>query len=110
MHSFPRLPSEVTMVKVVRSSLTKNGDVIEKAFTVNKEKVLKALEWLKAHNILHAHITIDQARFDWVQGKKECTINNIIEVDSPVTESDDADRYIVVAWKKTHGVYFFQIC
>jgi hypothetical protein len=89
---FPRLPSEVTMVKVIRSSLTKHGDAIEKAFTVNKEKVLIALEWLKLHNILYTDITIDRSRFNWMKGKRECTLDNIIEIDSPVTEVDDPDR------------------
>jgi len=91
---FPRLPSEVTMVKVVRSSLTKNGDAIEKAFNINKEKVLKSLEWLKEHNILYSNITIDKTRFDWMQGKKQCNLNNIIEIDSPITEHDDPDRCV----------------
>jgi hypothetical protein len=92
---FPRLPSEVTIVKVVRSSLTKNGDAIEKAFSVNKEKVLKSLEWLKEHNILYSNITIDKTRFDWMQGKEQCNLNNIIEIDSPITEDDDPDRYVI---------------
>ena len=91
---FPRLPSEVTMVKVVRSSLTKNGDAIEKAFNINKEKVLRSLEWLKEHNILYSNITIDKTRFDWMQGKKQCNLNNIIEIDSPITENDDPDRCV----------------
>ena len=83
------------MVKVVRSSLTKNGNAIEKAFSVNKEKVLKSLEWLKEHNILYSNITIDKTRFDWMQGKKQCNLNNIIEIDSPITEDDDPDRYVI---------------
>jgi hypothetical protein len=89
---FPRLPSEVTMVKVVRSSTTRNEDVIQKAFTVNKHRVLAALLWLKEHNSHYSHIKIDKTRFGWMQGRHECNLDNIIEIDSPVTEPEDNDR------------------
>jgi hypothetical protein len=35
------------MVKVIRTSTTKGGDIVDRAFTVNKQKVLSALYWLK---------------------------------------------------------------
>ena len=89
---FPRLPTEVTMVKVVRSSVTRNEDVIQKAFTVNKNRVLMALKWLKEHNPHYAHIQIDTTRFDWMQGRTECNLDNIIVIDSPITDQEDNDR------------------
>jgi hypothetical protein len=89
---FPKLPSEVTMVKVVRSSVTKDNDRIERAFTVNKQRVINALVWLKDHNYLYADIKIDKERFAWMGGEAECNLKDIFVIDSPETEAEDPDR------------------
>ncbi len=45
----PRLPSEVSIIKVIRDSKTRYGDELKKAFTVDRRRVMKALLWLKKY-------------------------------------------------------------
>jgi hypothetical protein len=42
-YEFLRLPEKDTMVKVIHSSVTKSGDIVNRAFTVSCTKVMKAL-------------------------------------------------------------------
>jgi hypothetical protein len=89
---FPKLPSDVTMVKVIRTSTTKGGDIIDRAFTVNKNKVLSALHWLKKHNHEYRNITIQTSRFDWMQERTECCLKDVITIESKEIEDEDKDR------------------
>jgi len=80
--ALPRLPSEVSMVKVIRDSKTRCGNQIKKAFTVDKRRVLSALVWLKKHNILYKDIDIDESRLSWMKNQKQCVLQYIITLDS----------------------------
>jgi len=89
---FPRLPAEVTMVKVIRTSTTKGGDIVDRAFTVNKMKVISALTWLKKHNHLYNDIEIKKERLGWMKGKPECSLEDVITIESQDIEDGDNDR------------------
>jgi hypothetical protein len=89
---FPKLPSEVTMVKVIRTSTTKGGDIVDRAFTVNKQKVLSALCWLKRHNHEYRNISIQTNRFDWMADKAECSLREVITIESEEIEEEENDR------------------
>jgi len=89
---FPRLPAEVTMVKVIRTSTTKGGDIVDRAFTVNKMKVISALTWLKKHNHLYNDIEIKKERLRWMKGKPECSLEDVITIESQDIEDGDNDR------------------
>jgi len=89
---FPRLPAEVTMVKVIRTSTTKGGDIVDRAFTVNKMKVISALTWLKKHNHLYNDIEIKKERLGWMKGKPECSLEDVITIESQDIEDRDNDR------------------
>jgi hypothetical protein len=91
---FPKLPSHVTMVKVMRTSVNKEGDTIDRIFLVNRKRVLNALVWLKKHNHLYRDITIDEKNLDWMNGKKQCNISNLINIESSEVEEVDKDRYV----------------
>ena len=89
---FPRLPSEVTMVKVIRTSTTRGGDIVDRAFTVNKMKVLSALTWLKKHNHLYSDIEIKKERLSWMKGRSECSLEDVITIETEDIEEEENDR------------------
>jgi hypothetical protein len=86
---FPRLPTEVTMVKVIRTSTTKEGNIVDRAFTVNRRKVLSALIWLKKHNHLYDDIEIKQNRLNWMEGQSECSLTDVITIETEEIEEDE---------------------
>ena len=89
---FPRLPSEVSIVRVIRKSTTKAGDDVSKSFTVNRMRVLNALRWLKLHNPLYKDIEIDETRLNWLKGKKSATLNDCLVIESTFDEEKCNDR------------------
>jgi len=62
----PRLPSEVSIVKVIHASQTRCGNELRKTFIVDRERLLKALLWLKKYNYLYKDIIIDETRLSWM--------------------------------------------
>jgi hypothetical protein len=89
---FPRLPSQVTIVKVIRKATDKQGNLINQSFTVNRKNVLMALKFLKEHNILYQNITIQEENFSWMKDKENCILDSIVTVVSNETEDEDPDR------------------
>lgn len=65
----PRLPSEIKIVKVIRSSTTKSGNTMINAFKVNKTRVLNALYWLKNNNYLYRDINIEKKIYHGLEDK-----------------------------------------
>jgi hypothetical protein len=51
-NELPKLPLDISIVKVVRSGITGTGENISTALTVNRHKIISALKWLKQHNPL----------------------------------------------------------
>jgi len=51
--TLPRLPSDVSIVKVIRSRTTSMGENISNSFNINKYRVMVALRWLKKFNPLY---------------------------------------------------------
>lgn len=90
--ALPRLPSEVSMVKVIRDSRTRCGNQIKKAFTVDKRRVLSALLWLKKNNILYKDIDIDEGRLSWMKNQNKCILKEIITLDGLSIEEEPTDR------------------
>ena len=48
----PRLPNEVTIVKVIREGINKEGVSCRNNFQVNRIKVLNTLRWLQKNKVL----------------------------------------------------------
>ena len=63
----PRLPNDVHFVKVVKKYLQECGEVASKTFTVRKQVVLEALEWLKENNVEYKDIEIKETNLDWIE-------------------------------------------
>jgi hypothetical protein len=89
---FPRLPNDITVVKVIRSYVTKTGHNIHKSFIVNRYRIISALYWLQHHSISYKDIIIKVTNLSWMNGQKEANIQHVIEVTSKETEPEDMDR------------------
>jgi hypothetical protein len=88
----PKLPEDITVVKVIRTQVTSAGEMISKAFTVRRQKVLRALSWLKLHNPLYADIIIEPQNLAWMGSNDEQDLTNVVTVESNETEEEDPDR------------------
>jgi hypothetical protein len=84
----PRLPSEVSIVKVIRASQTRCGNELRKAFIVDRERLLKALLWLKKYNCLYKDVIIEETRLSWMGNRKTRELNSIISISSDSTKED----------------------
>jgi hypothetical protein len=55
-------------------------------------KVLSALIWLKKHNHLYGDIEIKKERLNWMKGKTECSLEDVITIESEDIEEEEKDR------------------
>jgi len=62
----PRLPTDITMIKVVRMGVTVDGENVQNVFTINRSRILNALKWLKQHNPLYKDIIINESNLNWM--------------------------------------------
>ena len=69
----PNLPSDVNFIKVAKSISSEIGseESQTKSFRVNKTRVIDALVWLKRHNPLYQHVTIDASRLEDIDNNEE---------------------------------------
>ena len=67
----PRVPENVTIVKVVRTTVNQGGEASIKSFKVRRQKVLQALVWLKKHNKEYADISICEDNLNWIPANEE---------------------------------------
>ena len=68
----PRLPSDTTMIKMIHTYKQEiNGSFQQKTFSVNRMKVIQALQWLKIHNKWYYDIEIETKNLDWIEGDED---------------------------------------
>jgi len=91
-NELPRLPSNVSIVKVIRSGTTKDGEDVSNSFTVNRYRVLSALKWLKRYNPLYRDITIREANLTWMKGNITDTLETTVTIESTELDDEDKDR------------------
>jgi len=84
----PRLPSEVSIIKVIRDSKTRYGNELKKAFSVDRRRVMKALLWLKKYNCLYKDIEIDESRLGWMGNCNTRELNSIMTISSESSQED----------------------
>ena len=80
----PRLPEDITIVKVIRKTNDTEGNINIRSFRVRRKKVLDALFWLQKHNTEYNDIVIKPDRLDWIP-------NDLNEADLPVANTNSAD-------------------
>lgn len=89
-NELPKLPTDVSVVKILRSGITAEGENVSRTLTVNRNKVISALKWLKLHNPLYSDIKIVESNLSWMKGKQSENLENIITIEC--NESDDEDN------------------
>jgi len=91
-YQLPRLPSDVTFVKVTQVFKEKEGpNTHQKSFLIRKQKVLDALFWLQKYNIEYKNITIVHSNLDWIKNGKE----QQLEAKSIFVEDTERKKYDV---------------
>jgi len=91
-NELPRLPSDVSVVKVIRSGTTNTGKNISTSFNVNKYRVVAALCWLKKHNPLYNDIVIIEKNLSWIKGVSD-ELTDIVTIESNESNFlDDNDK------------------
>ena len=64
----------ITFIRKVKKHNTRGFSSHIDAFKVRRSKVLKALRWLKLHNIHYHDIIINESNFDWMNNAEEATV------------------------------------
>ena len=67
----PRLPSDVSLIRVVKHFKLSDGECSSKSFSIRKQQVLEALLWLKRYNVLYHGISICESNLNWIQDGME---------------------------------------
>ncbi|NNE32182.1 MAG: hypothetical protein HKN40_07420 [Winogradskyella sp.] len=93
-HVFPRLPEDVSIVKMVKFYKKEVGANTNssQSFKVRKTYVLRALHWLKKYNKLYFDIEIKVDNLDWISQEEAdlpCTLDSEINCKS-------ADTYVSI--------------
>ena len=63
----PRLPSDVKLIRVIKQYRKEGGEIATTTFSIRRDAVLKALYWLKKHNIEYQDITIQESNLNWIK-------------------------------------------
>ena len=91
----PRMPEDITLVKMVRAIKRKDDDDIQvRSFYIRRKKVLDALIWLKKYNKHYMQITIDEKNLDWMGKSKESDLCDVIDISTSVEIPDDLPSYM----------------
>ena len=71
--SLPRLPSDTTVIKVVRKMTAEVGNNItsvDKCYLVRKDVVIAALLFLKEHHADYRKVEVELKNMDWISGSE----------------------------------------
>jgi Helitron helicase-like domain at N-terminus len=91
-NELPKLPSDVSVVKVLRSGITGKGENVSRTLTVNRCRVINALRWLKNHNPLYRDIKIIESNLGWMKGKRSENLSNVITIECNESNDEDGDK------------------
>ena len=94
--TLPRLSSEVNVIVLKKRG---SQQANEETFRVRRDKVCKALSWLKAHNQYYQAINISDDRLALLPGEK---INNILGIVIYIYMNNLSNIYIYIL----HKLYF----
>ena len=83
----PRLPTDASIVNVVKHFRDKHNAPHQHTFRVRKSKVLTALHWLKANNPVYKHIDIKPNNLDWMSGSED----HLKPPNSQLQDTDNTD-------------------
>jgi hypothetical protein len=67
----PRLPQDISLIRIIKQYKDDNGEISSKIFTVRRSKVIEALYWLKEYSIVFQDININIDNLSWMENKEE---------------------------------------
>ena len=65
--TLPRTPSDVALIRVIKTYRSKDGVIENMCFMIRKVVVLAALRWLKEYTQQYRNITITEENLDWIE-------------------------------------------
>jgi hypothetical protein len=75
----PRLPAQVSLIRVVKHFKLPDGEITSKTFSIRKQNVLDVLRWLKQFNHLYHKIEIADSNLDWIEDGVEQQLPPTVE-------------------------------
>ena len=85
----PRLPSNVSLIRVVKHFKLSDGELSSKSFSIRKIEVLNALKWLKQYNVLYHDIQICEENLNWIKDGVEQQLQPSIFQETQLNETLD---------------------
>ena len=88
----PRLPDDISVIRVVRKFHDSEKQVTSKAFSVRKSKILDALKWLCKYNKFYKNVHIEEQNLNWMKGMEEYELpGKIINETIPESHPNSVD-------------------
>jgi hypothetical protein len=93
-NKLPRLPHEISLIRLIKKYKDENGEISSKIFNVRRDKVLKALYWLKKHSIAFEDVEIVIENLSWMSNNNEKTLPAATEkiIDTETAEHVTEDK------------------
>ena len=91
---FPRMPDDVTTVRMMRNYVDKEGCDKTRACRVRRKCVLEALWWLKAHHKEYREddgLTIDESNLNWMNGAEEADLSGVVDLETTSDAKEDEE-------------------
>lgn len=92
------------VIKVVRATVNKQGEEKFHTFMIRREKVLRALRWLKKYHKWYredSDLIIDESALDWMEGKEEAEFTNIQYVEEADNTKFQSTGYVCDLYKQS---------
>ena len=91
VNALPRKKEDAVLLKVIKTLRTEigSGETVDKTFVVNRNRVFRALFWLKRHNKHYKDVVIKLDGLDWIKGE-DGVLEERITVDEVNTREDEA--------------------
>ena len=83
----PRLPSDISIVNIVKDFRDKDQNHHTLTFQIRKQKVLDALIWLKQYNPVYHNITIVEGNLAWIKDQEALLPSNDIPNNNTLKET-----------------------
>ena len=95
----PRIPSDISIVKVVKEFSDSNSNKQKLTFRIRRQKVLSALHWLKEHNSEYHHIVIQEQHLDWMDSQEQ----DLPQPSHDPIEAEDINSYATYPDNPVHS-------
>jgi hypothetical protein len=77
----PRLPSDVSLIRVIKQYKDSDGQMSQKTFTIRRFKVMNALMFLKKHSLAFTDVILKESHLDWMGTNEEEDLPSYTHID-----------------------------